>query len=317
MPTDPNLDRTRRFSVAEVKRILGLAEPTTDRLFTRARAVLGQDRAGSCLELARLAPLTRRHIPTSSIASLVAGTAELGPDWWTTSHQEFTPERSWLPLGTPDAVLAAGHADSEKEAGGSCLSDLGSWIADDAADRDWGRPVDRVAAGTPLVEGGVVLPPDARPGDRLSVAFAPGGRIWVDVVERDGARGRGPGRFSTRPAERRVHDVAEVRSAWAMAVSAAPIRLPGETQGRASDPYGAKLDPTDSRSLFEWAVAHGANGRELAGPWRTKDALWTARLRLGLPFSRPGAWVTFDEAVAALIDDDGAELSRAFAALGC
>jgi hypothetical protein len=87
--------------------------------------------------------------------------------------------------------------------------------------------------------------------------------------------------------------------------------------GRASDPYSAKLDAGDSRCLFEWAVANGANARELAGPWRTKDALWSARLRMGLLFSRPGVWITFDEALVGLIDDDREALSIALAALGC
>jgi hypothetical protein len=36
-----------------------------------------------------------------------------------------------------------------------------------------------------------------------------------------------------------------------------------------------------------------------------------------LPFSRPGAWLTFDEAVVALVDDDEPALSAALADLGC
>jgi hypothetical protein len=317
MAGDPDLERTRRFSASEVKRIVGLTEPTADRLFAKCRTVLGQDRANQCLELAKMAPLTRRHIPTSAIASLLAGTTELGADWWAAPHRELTFEREWIDRGAPNKMLAAGHDDPKTDEGGSCLSLLGEWIADDAADKAWGMPIDHVDLNDPAVDGRVVLPAEAAAGDRFTAIYAPGARVWLDVVEREGAAGNGPGRYTSRLAEHRLHDVAEVRAAWAMAASASPVRLPGEMPGRASDPYAAKLDAGDSRCLFEWAVANGANGRELAGPWRTKDALWSARLRLGLLFSRPGAWITFDEAVVGLIDDDNSALSAALAALGC
>ena len=317
MAGDPDLERTRRYSVAEVKRIIGLAEPTADRLFAKCRAVLGQDRANQCLELAKLAPLTRRHIPTSAIASLLAGTTELSPEWWSSSHKELTFEREWTNRDVPNKVLAAGHSDLETEEGGSCLALLGEWISEDAAVKAWGAPIDHVDIWDASVDGRVVLPADAKAGDRFTAVYAPGGRVWVDVVEREGATGNDPEHYGSRLAERKLHDVAEVRAAWAMAASAAPVRLPGEMAGRASDPYSAKLDAGDSRCLFEWAVANGANVRELAGPWRTKDALWSARLRMGLLFTRPGLWITFDEALVGLIDDDNVALSNAFAALGC
>jgi hypothetical protein len=315
MAGDPDLERTRRFSALEVKRILGLTEPTADRLFAKARAILGQDRANQCLELAKLAPLTRRHIPISAIASLVAGTSDLGPEWWSSSHKELTVDREWKDLGAPNKLLAAGHADPETEDGGSCLALLGQWISDDAADKAWGLPIDHVDSSDPAIDGGAVVPPEAKAGDRLTAVFAPGGRVWVDVIEQEGATG--PGHLGLRQAEHRLHDVAEVRAAWAMAASALPIRLPGEMPGRANDPFSAKLDATDSRCLFDWAVANGANVRELAGPWRTKDALWTARMRMGLLFSRPGSWITFDEALVGLMDDDNKALSDALNALGC
>jgi hypothetical protein len=91
--------------------------------------------------------------------------------------------------------------------------------------------------------------------------------------------------------------------------------LPGETAGRPSDPFSDHLDHDSSRRLYSWAVANGASKGDLAGPWRTKDALWTARFRLGLPYSRPGAWYLFDEAVAAAIDGDREALADALAAL--
>ena len=317
MTSDPGFESTRRYSVAEVKRILGLADPTVDRLFAKARTVLGQERANQCLELARLAPLTRRHVPISAVASLVAGTVYLGPEWWTVSHEELAEERAWSPVGVPDRVLTAGHHEPGLDDGDSCLAPLAEWIAEDAASKSWGRPVDRLDMSEAGVEGRVVLPHDAREGDRLTVVVAPGSRVWVDVVAREGHVAHGTSRLTSRLAERVLHDVAMVRAAWSIATSGAPVRLPGELPGRHNDPFASKLVAADSRCLFDWAVANGANGRELAGPWRTKDALWTARLRLGLPFSRPGAWLVFDEAVAALIDDDEPALSAALADLGC
>lgn len=307
MPTDPDLERTRRYAVAEVRRILGMTEPTPDRLFALARKVIGQDRANLCLDLAKQAPLTRRWVPAAAMASLVAGTQELGPEWWTRMHQELTADRQWADKGLPDKLLTAGHGeDPDNEDGGSCLALLGEWISDDAADNAWGRPVDWVDMAQPRTNG-VVLPPEARAGDRLTAIYAPGGRIWVDVVEHEGGSGAGRSRLGTRLAERKLHDVALIRSAWSMSTSGAPTRLPGEMPGRQSDPFSDKIDAVDSRHLFEWAVAHGANAREIAGPWRTKDALWSARLKMGLLYGRPGVWIAFDDAVVALVDgNDGA-----------
>jgi hypothetical protein len=62
-------------------------------------------------------------------------------------------------------------------------------------------------------------------------------------------------------------------------------------------------------------IANGVSKSDLGGPWRTTDALWTARFRLGLPYSRPGAWYLFDEAVSAAIDGDREVLMDVLAAL--
>src|SRR5271157_4595795 len=138
MPSDPQFERTRRFATAEVKRVLGIADPTTDRLFAKARIVLGTERATQCLELARLAPLSRRWVPTSAIASLIAGTLDLGHEWWSRIHRELGEGLQWATLGSPDALLDKGHGDEPNEDGGSCLAMLGRWVADDAADKRWG-----------------------------------------------------------------------------------------------------------------------------------------------------------------------------------
>jgi hypothetical protein len=308
MMSDTSFGSTRRFALGEVKRLLGILDPSADKLFSKARTVLGADRANRCLELARLAPLTRRWVPASAIASLIVGTLDLGPEWWTRQHEELTADRLWEVRGTPDGLLDAGHGDEEREDSGSCLALLGGWIADDAADKEWGRPVDRVDMSDPRVDGRVTLPEGVSVGDRLTAIFAPGGRVWVEVVE-------GPSRPGSRLAERRYHEVAEARSAWSMATATGPIRLPGETAGRASDPFADAIDHDASRRLFDWAKTQGVTATQLTGPWRTKEALWSARHRLGLPYSRPGEWFTFDDAVAAAIDGDRAELMSALADL--
>ena len=86
--------------------------------------------------------------------------------------------------------------------------------------------------------------------------------------------------------------------------------------GRSSDPFADSIDHDLSRRLFDWVVANGVSAQQLGGRWRTKDALWTARYRLGVPYGRPGAWYTFDDAVAAVVDDDRVALADALAALG-
>ncbi|HEX7490903.1 MAG TPA: hypothetical protein VF337_04305 [Candidatus Limnocylindrales bacterium] len=315
MPSDTDLDKTRRFAAGEIKRLLAIADPTADRLFVKARAVLGQDRTNRCLDLAKIAPLSRRYVPTSALAALVLGTGELGVEWWGRPHEELTEAGLWASMGSPDALLAAGRGDLEIEDGGSCLAELANWIADDAADTLWGRPIDYVDIGDPGVDGRLVLPDDASVGDRLIANAGAGIRVWADVVEYQGMAAQGMALLGTRLAEKQYHDVAMVRSSWSIAFGVGPIRLPGETVGRPSDPFSDHLDHDSSRRLYTWALANGASKADLAGPWRTKDALWSARFRLGLPYSRPGDWYLFDEAVAAAIDDDREALAEALATL--
>jgi hypothetical protein len=320
MTVDAEFDRTRRFSAGEVKRLLGLTEPTVDRLFAKARTVFGQDRADRCLQLARLAPLTRRWVPTSAIAALIVGTTELGREWWTRPHEELAPSRLWSVRGVPDTILWSGRVDPELEDSGSCLAALGGWIADDAADKLWGRPVDRIDMKDPRVDGRVALPHGARAGDRLTAIVSPGGRVWVDVLERNAEAGAGQGaggrsRLGSRLAERTYHDAAQVKSAWTIATATGPMRLPGEVAGRTGDPFGSHIDPDVSRRLYDWALSHGATAQQLGLPWRTKDALWTARFRIGLPYGLPGPWANFDDAAAAVVDGERADLVEALAAL--
>lgn len=82
MTSDNDFESTRRFALGEVKRLVGIVDPSADKLFSKARTVLGADRANRCLELARLAPLTRRWVPASAIASLIVGAEAAGPRRW-------------------------------------------------------------------------------------------------------------------------------------------------------------------------------------------------------------------------------------------
>jgi hypothetical protein len=262
---------------------------TEEALFELACAVLGERRGARCLDLARLAPLTRRSVPTSATAALVVGTRALGAEWWSKTHYELAPDRSWIPSGTPDELLAR-QSDS-------CLPTLGAWVADDAADARWGTPIDVVDLNDPRTDDRVILPEGAKPGDRLIAAWDPGGRISVHVVERSSPpdptaqeEGRRRGGIGSQLGEHWHHDAAEAQWAWAVATDTGPIRLPGETAGTSTDRFAAALDPAVAGRLRRWARQNGATPEQLGSRWHTKDDLWSARFRLGLPHSRPGTW---------------------------
>jgi hypothetical protein len=103
-----------------------------------------------------------------------------------------------------------------------------------------------------------------------------------------------------------------------MATDTGPIRFPGETAGRPTDPFAAPLDYTVADRLRVWAAKNGATAKQLGGPWHSKDDLWSARFRLGLPYSSPatspkwpGTWLEFDRAASAAVDGDTATLQQA------
>lgn len=240
-------------------------------------------------------PLSRRWVPTGAVAGLIVaglivGTLELGQEWWPRAHKELADNLQWSVLGVPDAVMMSMKVDQEIDDSGSCLAALGRWIADDAANGKWGRPVDRIDVSNPQVDGRVAVPVHAMAGDRVTAIVSPGVRIWAYVVERAADSGAHPAtgraRLGTRLAERVRHESAEVVSAWTIAMSTGPIRLPGEVFGRPSDPFSAQIDHDVSRRLHDWARSHGATAQDLGTPWRTKDAMWSARLPGG-PSLRP------------------------------
>jgi hypothetical protein len=304
-------------AVEEAKRLMGLAVLTEDALFDLARAVLGQERGARCLELARLAPLTRRWWATSATASLIVGTRALGTEWWSTIHRDLTGRR-WIARGTPDEYLAANPDDPwSRRQCGSCLATLGVWVADDAANAEWGMPIDFVDFNDDEPDDRVVLPDGARPGDRFVATWDPGSLIEVHVVERAGPpdpsaerRGTRRGRLGTRLGEAWVHDATEAGWAWGMATDTGPIRLPGEIPGTPTDPFAADLDPAVAERLRAWAARNRATADELGGAWSTKDDLWSAWFRLGGPYYTQ-TWWQFGKAATAAVDGDDAGLVEA------
>ncbi len=295
-----------------------MADLTQDALFDLAGDVLGGSRAARSLELARLAPLTRRWVVTWAIASLIIGTRALGLDWWSRHHEDLGADGTWLDRGTPDALLTAGHAPGPgKEDGRSCLALLGNWIADDAADSLWGRPIDFVDLNDYRGDDRVRLPPGAKPGDRFVASWDPGGRVLVDIVYRDGAADpeaekkglrRGPVGSTLGKAE--YHDAYEAGWAWSVATHTGPIRLPGEPVRGPGDPFAVPIDPGVAARLHKWAIDHGAAADELGGMWRTKGDV-VAMIRSGLTSKRPGSWLHFTRAVEAVVDEDPIALAAA------
>jgi hypothetical protein len=59
-----SLDRSRHIAAGVAKRLLRIERLNAEALFDVARTALGAERAERCLELARLAPLTRRSVAT-------------------------------------------------------------------------------------------------------------------------------------------------------------------------------------------------------------------------------------------------------------
>jgi hypothetical protein len=297
-------ERNRRFAADEARRVLRISELSTDVLFALAAEVLGRERADRCLLLARRARLSRRSSATSAVASLIAGTRALGLEWWSRAPRDQPADGRRAQRESPDALLATGAGDGEAP-----LTDLASWMSDDAADAEWGRPIDYVDLNDPRGHDRVTLPAHAKPGDRVVASFDPGGRVWVDVVE----RGQPP-RIGSCLAEHDYHPVAEVAWAWGIATGVEALRLPGESAGELSDPFLTTVDADAARELRAWAASHGATAKELGARWETKEDLWSARRRLD-PYRRPGPWYSFERALAAAVDDDAAALAEALAQL--
>jgi hypothetical protein len=201
------------------------------------------------------------------------------------------------------------------------LPELGVWIADDAANQQWGRPVDHIE----LADGQddrVVLPETARLGDRLLVSFSPCGRVWADVVEQKAPAdpeakqsGRRRGVLGSILAEAMIPEAIEVQSAWTTATELRPIRLPGEVEGTESDPFASPVDEEAAAMLLDWAAAQGIDTGDLDPDSMTKASLFSARYRFKTVGELWASWPDFNDAVDAILNDDGPALEEALTAL--
>lgn len=322
---------SRQRAAEMLPALLGIPHASTESLFELASDVLGQSRTGRCLELARLARLSRRWAATGAVAEFIAGTRLLGEAWWRTPHLEMVIGANpgvqrrvirWEDRGTPDAYLARPQPPPKPGGHGpTILERVGCWIQDDAADLQWGRPVDYVDLNDPAAEDRILLPADARPGDRFVASFDPGSRVWVDIVRWDQPdpiaeqRGHRRGLVGSRLAEHEICDVSEAGWAWGVAIDIGPVHLPGEEAGGATDPFAEQLDPEVARQLREWAASREGDAGQIGSPWRTKGDLWSARFRLRVPWHRNGSWHLFDQASRAAVDGDLIALRDAIARL--
>lgn len=285
MPDGSELERSRAFARAQVGRLLAIdVEPAA--LFELAFEELGAARAARCLKLVRRGRLTRRAPATAHVAALVVGTRTLGEAWW---------------AATGDAVAA--------QPDGVVLETLARQISDGCADARWGPPVGFVDLGDPRTEDRIDVPPGAVAGDSFVAACDPGCRVAVEIVERAGGLGSVLGDLY-------YDDAAEIEWAWALAADLGPIRLPGEVAGTPGDPWAAQLDARAATRLRAWAGEHEADEQRIGGVWRTREDLWEAYHRLGLPYERDAAWHGFELVCRAAVDGDPDELSYALARLG-
>src|SRR5215471_14868303 len=76
-PMEPRQRATEMLSV-----LLGISHVSTENLFDPASEVLGPSRTERCLELSRLARLSRRWAATAGLAEFMADTRLLGETWW-------------------------------------------------------------------------------------------------------------------------------------------------------------------------------------------------------------------------------------------
>ena len=213
------MQRTRVQALADIGRVLGLPGYSNEALMARAAIVLGQERADRCAQMVEWASSDRRWSAMSAIAALVAGTDQLGRDWWSQPLAASTFLRRPA-AATPDDLLATGHVPGGDRDAGSCLPDLANWIMDDATDAEWGAPLAEADGNDPMPDT-VVLPASAVVGQRFLAWFDPGSRVEVIVVDRTvpataqqerSGRRRGP--LGSDLGEWRIHDVAEVEWAW-------------------------------------------------------------------------------------------------------
>ncbi|MEU0565646.1 hypothetical protein ABZ297_09665 [Nonomuraea sp. NPDC005983] len=268
-----------------VRNLLGEEHPTADTLIAATRPVLGDDRTERCLGLALGASLTRRSTELAAVAALLVGARELGASWW------GRPRGGKLPA--PDEVLGTAVA-IEPWTDLTALEMLAAWIADDAADELWGRPVAEVDLNSWQAEDRFVLPAGVRPGQRLVVHFDAGGRLDAVVTRRqDDELGSNLDFHSLRYSR-----PAEAQWSWGVAAGLGPHRLPGEDP----DPYAREVAAAAVGVLRAWAIRHGATHEQLGERWQTAGDVVAAIERVDWMW-RSGEWFGWWRGASALVDD--------------
>ncbi|MFI9560118.1 hypothetical protein [Nonomuraea endophytica] len=270
-----------------VRNLLGEDRPTAELLIGDATPVLGHERTSRCLDLALGASLTRRSAELAAIAALLVGTRELGEAWWSQTRGDKLP--------APDEVLRTAVA-IEPWTDLTALEMLGAWIADDAADQLWGRPVAQVDLNSWQAEDRFDLPDGVKPGQRLVVHFDAGGRLDAVVTRRpDDDLGSNLDFHSLRYSR-----PAEAQWSWGVAAGLGPHHLPGDSP----DPYARKVDQRAVGILRAWALRHGV-GQDLLGPaWETVGDVVAAIERVDWMW-RSAEWFGWWRGASALVDDSG------------
>jgi hypothetical protein len=286
-----SIEDSREVARQQVHDLLGIS-PNTTQLFDLAATTFGQIRADRCRELASRAPLTRRSMACSVVAQLIVASRHLGSNWWEGEHEHMDAPGHWTLAGTPDLLLERGTDVADYSSVGSSLGLLGDWACDDAADAEWGRPIDFVDLNDPRPDDRVWIPEDARVGDRLTASYEPGGRVRVEVVER---RSEDP--ILEELGHRRGHvgshilaevlccEAADAGWAWGMATNASLVRLPGETPHTQSDPFEQPISNSAAERLYAELIEIGVTTELVGSPWKTKGDLLEASCRLGWPYA--------------------------------
>lgn len=178
-------EATRAHAAEEVRKALGI-EPTGDALFARIADQVGAAEMGIAIEAVWRGHVDRRRHGLAAIAAASLAMDHLGTGWW---HEARV--RSALTFQADNRSPATLLRSPEDDIGRTNPELLGYWAADDVADRLWGPPAAYVDLSSQQPVDRVPAPENARPGDRLLLAWDPGCRLWAVVED------RGDGRLGT------------------------------------------------------------------------------------------------------------------------
>lgn len=320
LPYDLGMPHEETFAraAALAADLLGVELTGESVVFDLATEVLGPERAACSIELAGRARLTRRHSVVANIAALVVATRRLGENWWYEPHVVGYGDEDPEEHGVPERLLQADTAASEWERyDRSSLPTLAHWAADAVADDTWGTAVDYVDLNFPALIDRVWIPPGARPGDRLVVAYDAGSRIWAtvegrddDPSENDARWGWRRGRLGTRLDLDSCRHSDPGSADWAVSVALThrTIRLPGEIPETVSDPWARPLDADATAQVRAFGTDHGVEPEVLGEAWLAARDAFGCLVRYGWPWSGAGGplW-RWAHAVENLIDGEATE----------